>query len=100
LAAHPFAVVARRFAESLAEGPAESLVIQEAAFERDIEQVRLVREQAERATLQSETPHVGLGSFSDGRLEHALKVERRESRFPAQGGKTEVPFEVGLDVDQ
>ena len=100
LPAHPLPVVARHAAEAPAEGAEKGLVALETALQCDVEHVRVVHQQAEGAALQPEARRVGLRRLPDRRLEEALQVERREPRLPAQRIETEVPLQVGLDVDQ
>ena len=100
LHAHPGAIAAGRHAEAAAKGAGERFMIPEAAIESDVQQRRVMDQQAERGAFQAEPRHVSLRCFADQGAEGALEMRGRERCFRAQHRQAQILVEMRLDVDQ
>ena len=93
-------ILARRRVEPAAKGTDEGLRVPKAAVRRDFSDRRLVGEETERGTLDTQSCDMSFRRLSECCLEHALQVIGRELRPAAEHREGEVPVEVCLDVDE
>src|SRR4051812_29598565 len=72
LGAYPCAVAAGRRAEAATKRASERFMILETAIEGDVEERRVMDQQAERGAFEPEPRHVLFGCLADQRVECAL----------------------------